>query len=118
MAAATYLQRLAHSVMMVLTVNDPPRFDVFALPVLGGAIVAIAAIAGVPRLREVPAAAIFFFLLIASAFVASGSTYSGRFSIHVLPITCALAASGLAALTRKRKKEEGRRKKEDVASKK
>lgn len=101
MSAATYLRRLSHSVMMVLTVNDPPRLDVFALPVLGGAIVAVSSVAGVPRLREVPMAPVFFFFAsIASAFVAYGSAYAGRFSIHVLPITCALATCGVAALTK------------------
>jgi hypothetical protein len=93
------LARLAHSVMMVLTVNDPPRFDVYALPVLGGALVAVLSIAGVPRLRELPAAAVlFFFSAIAGAFIAFGWEYAGRFSIHVLPITCALATCGVAAL--------------------
>jgi len=66
------LQRLTHSVMLVLTVNDPPRFDVYALPILIG------------------------------AGVAAGSAYPGRFSIHVVPITCALAACGIARLFRPR----------------
>jgi hypothetical protein len=93
------LGRLAHSLMMVLTVNDPPRFDVYALPVLAGAAVALLSISGVARLRELPAAAVlFFFSAMAGAFVAYGSEWAGRFSMHVLPITCALATCGVAAL--------------------
>jgi hypothetical protein len=93
------LQRLIHSVMMVLTVNDPPRLDVYSLPILAGAIVAVLALAGTPALRDLPAAAVlFFFASIAGAFVAAGWTYTGRFSIHVMPITCAIAVCGVARL--------------------
>lgn len=97
----TVLQRLAHSVMMVLTVNDPPRFDLYALPVIGGATVAVLSIAGMPRLRTLPLAAVlFFFAGIASAFVAYGWAYPGRFSVHIMPITCALAVCGIASVLR------------------
>ena len=97
------LQRLTHSVMLVLTVNDPPRFDVYALPILVGAGVAVLSIMGTPGLRDLPAAAVlFFFASIAGAFVAAGWTYTGRFSIHVMPITCALAACAVARLLRGR----------------
>lgn len=99
MPFGTVLRRLAHSVMLVLTVNDPPRLDVYALPILAGAGVAVASVAGSPRLRNLPAAAVlFFFASISGAFVAAGWTYTGRFSIHVMPITCALTACGLGAL--------------------
>ena len=96
---AQSLGRLVHSVMMVLTVNDPPRFDLYSLPILAGALVAVLSLAGVPRLRDLPAAAVlFFFASIASAFVAAGWAYTGRFSIHVMPVTCALTACGVASI--------------------
>jgi hypothetical protein len=99
MAVKTYLERLAHNVMLVLTVNDPPRFDVYALPVLGGALIAVLSLIGVPRLRELPAAAVlFFFACIAGAFITGGWVYAGRFSVHVLPITCALSTCAVARL--------------------
>jgi len=89
-------------VMMVLTVNDPARFDPYALPVLTGAVVALLAAVRVPRLREVPAAAVlFFFSTIAGSLVALGGAYAGRFSVHVIPITCALTVCGAAAITRR-----------------
>ena len=90
--------RAMRSVMMVLTVNDPPRFDAYALPVMAGAVAAILSIAGVPRLRSLPAAAVLtFFATIAGAFVASGSAYPGRFSVHAIPITCALTICAVAS---------------------
>ena len=96
---AESLKRLEHSVMVVLTVNDPPRFDPYALPILAGALTAVLSLAGVPRFRDLPAAAVLFFVAaIAGAFVAAGFAYTGRFSIHVMPITCALAVCGAARL--------------------
>jgi len=96
------LERMLGSVMMVLTVNDPARFDVVALPVLAGALVAVLAIVRLPWLRAVPVAPVlFFFAAISSALVARGSAYPGRFSMHILPISCALAVCGLAAVRRR-----------------
>ncbi len=94
----TYIGRIVNNVMLVLTVNDPPRFDVYALPVMGGALVAVLSACGIPRLRELPAAAVlYFFAAIAGAFVAGGWVYAGRFSVHLMPITCALSVCGIAA---------------------
>jgi hypothetical protein len=42
---------------------------------------------------------LFFFASIAGAFVAAGWTYTGRFSVHVMPITCALTVCGAASVT-------------------
>jgi Dolichyl-phosphate-mannose-protein mannosyltransferase len=89
------------SVLMVLTVHDPPMFDWRSLPVLAGAVVAPLAVLGVPRLRDVPALPALFFLVgISSAFVARGWTYQGRFSVHVIGITCALMVMGIERLLR------------------
>ena len=99
---AASLGRTLESVLMVLTVNDPPRFDIFALPVLAGAGAALLAVLGVPVFRELPAAAVLYFLAsMAGAIVVRGSAYPGRFSLHVMPITCALAVCAAAALARR-----------------
>jgi hypothetical protein len=45
---------------------------------------------------------LFFFASIAGAFVAAGWTYTGRFSVHVMPIACALTACGLGSLFQRR----------------
>jgi dolichyl-phosphate-mannose-protein mannosyltransferase len=96
------LERMLGSVMMVLTVNDPARFDLVALPVLGGALVAVLAIARVSWFRAVPVPPVlFFFAAISGALFARGSAYPGRFSMHVLPVSCALAVCGLAAVRRR-----------------
>jgi hypothetical protein len=93
----TSLERLLTNLGRVLTVNDPPRFDVFALPVMAGAAAALLAIAGVPRFRRLPAVAVLFFAFaIAGSFVVYGFAYPGRFSIHLLPITCALTVCALS----------------------
>ena len=89
------------SVLMVITVHDPPAFDWKSLPVLAGAMVAPLAVLGVPRLRELPAVAPLFFLVgISAAFVARGWAYQGRFSAHVIGITCALTVMGVDRLLR------------------
>ncbi len=91
-------RRTVESVLMVLTVNDPPRFDVYALPVLAGAGAAMMSICGVPLFRRLPAAAVlFFFAAVGGSIVARGSAYPGRFSIHLMPITCALTVCAVAA---------------------
>jgi hypothetical protein len=105
MGLGTALERMAASVLMVLTVNDPPRFDPFALPVLAGAAAAVAAVAGAPRLRALPLAPVlWFFTAIAGAFVARGSAYPGRFSVHVLPVASALAICAIASIVRSQAK--------------
>lgn len=93
------LARAGGSLMMVLTVNDPARFDPYALPVLAGAGAAVLSAAGVPRVNRLPLAAVlFFFASIAGAVVARGAAYAGRFSVHVIPITCALTVCAIASL--------------------
>ena len=97
------LRRTIDSVLMVLTVNDPPRFDVRAIPVLAGALIAVGAAARAPKLRDVPWRMVIFFLsAIVGAFITRGTAYAGRFSIHIIPIACAIAVSGVAVQPRNR----------------
>jgi hypothetical protein len=101
MSFRTVVERALSSVAMVLTVNDPPRYDPHALPVLAGAAVAAGAAVRLPRLRDLPLPPVlFFFAAIAGAVIARGSAYPGRFSIHVIPITCALVICAAASLMR------------------
>jgi hypothetical protein len=105
----TVIGRVTHSVMVVLTVNDPPRLDVYSLPVVAGAAVAALSLCGVPRLRTIPlAAVIFFFAAIAGAFIAYSPPYPGRFSVHVMPVASALAVCGAASLRRFHHRDAGR----------
>jgi hypothetical protein len=108
-SATTSLARGVASAMMVLTVDDPARFDWRALPVLGGAAAAVLAVVGVPRLRELPAAPTLFFLVgISAAFVARGSAYPGRFSVHIIGVTCALTVCAASSLFRLRQRADRR----------
>jgi hypothetical protein len=95
----TGIARTVESVLMVLTVNDPPRFDPLALPVLGGAAVAALALVSRRVRWAVPMPAVLFLLSgLAGAFVARGSAYPGRFSLHVLGPACALSACAASAI--------------------
>jgi hypothetical protein len=99
MRPGAVLERAVGSVMMVLTLNDPARYDPFAIPVIGGAVAAILGLLGVPRLRTLPMGLSLFFLsAVAGAFVARGSAYAGRFSLHIIPVTCALSVSAIAGV--------------------
>jgi len=94
---------MSSSLMMVLTFNDPPRFTWYALPLLCGAVVAVLAVLRVPRIREVPLAPVLFFVVGCSAALAArGVAYSGRFSIHLAGVGCALTMCGIAALVTRR----------------
>lgn len=88
--------RMADSVWMVLSLNDPPRFVWYAVPVIGAAVIAIAAVAGVPRLRDLPMSLVLFFLAaLAGALVARGEAYSGRFSTIVLGSAAAITIAAI-----------------------
>jgi hypothetical protein len=100
-SAPTALARGLASAMMVLSVNDPAQFDWRAVPVFAGAAAAVLAVIGVPRFRDLPAAPTFFFLFaISAAFVARGSAYAGRFSVHIVGVCCALAVCAAWSLVR------------------
>ncbi|MGH9386328.1 MAG: hypothetical protein ACRD2N_18795 [Vicinamibacterales bacterium] len=97
------VQRVGSSVMMLLTMNDPPRFDVRALPVLGGFAIAVLAVARVKALARLPLNAVVFCLAgIVGALVARGTAYPGRFSIHLIPVTVTIAVSAASLVVRSR----------------
>lgn len=98
----TPLTNLIGSVLMVVTMSEPPRLEPRALPILGGVVAAILALCGVRRFRELPLNLCVFGLAgIAGAFVARGSAYPGRFSIHLIPVTVALSVCAMAFLIRR-----------------
>ena len=77
----------------------PPKQRLWGM--ILGAGVAVLSMLGTPGLRDLPAAAVlFFFASIAGVFVAAGGAYTGRFSVPVMPITCALAVCAAARLSR------------------
>jgi hypothetical protein len=96
MSLSAYLHSLASSVAMQATMNDPPQFDARALPIIVGLALSALALAGVRRLRDLPAGLVLFCLAgIAGAFIARGEAYPGRFSIHLIGVSCAVVACAL-----------------------
>jgi hypothetical protein len=96
------LAAMSSSLMMVLTFNDPPRFAWYAIPLLFGALVAVAAVLRVRIVREVPLALAAFFLVACSAALAArGVAYAGRFSVHLLGAGCALTVCAIASAVAK-----------------
>jgi hypothetical protein len=101
MTPSAVLRQVVYSVMVVLTVNDPPRFDIFAVPVLIGTTVAVLSLCGIPRLRTLPLAAVLFLVAgVAASFLAYSKAYPGRFSVHIMPVASALTICAAASLRR------------------
>jgi hypothetical protein len=89
--------RIVSSVLAVLTMNDPARFDVRALPLMVGFVAALAGLAGVKYFTRLPLTLVVFGLAaLSGAFVATANAYPGRFSIHVIPPAVTLAICTLA----------------------
>ncbi len=92
-------ENLVGSVLMVLTMNDPPRFDVRALPLIAGVIAALLGVVRVRPFDRLPLGAVVLCLAgLAGALVARGSAYPGRFSVHLIPATVTLAVCAVALL--------------------
>jgi hypothetical protein len=98
----TPLQNVAGSLLMVLTMNDPPRFDIRALPILIGTAAAVGGLLGAPVLRRLPMNLVALCLGgLVGALVARGSAYPGRFSVHLIPVTVALATCALSLVVQR-----------------
>lgn len=91
--------RLLSSLMMLLTLNDPPRFDLRALPLLAGFAAALLGVLRVRLFRELPLNLTLLCLAsVAGAFVARGVAYPGRFSTHLIPVTVTLTVCVVSRL--------------------
>ena len=100
----TPIENLSGSILMVLTMNDPPRLDVRALPLITGVLVALFALAGVRPFNRLPLALVGLCIAaMAGAFVARGSAYPGRFSVHLIPAAVALTACACSLLIRRQR---------------
>lgn len=96
--------RVLESVLMVVTVNDPPRLDPRSALVVLGTAAAVCRVFRAPLLRDIPLApAVLCVAAIAGAFIVRGITYPGRFSLHLIPLAVAvsiLLASRIASRVR------------------
>lgn len=101
-SAGSIAGNVIDSVLMVLTMNDPPRADPRALPLITGVLAALGGLFGIGRLRHLPLAAVALCLAgVAGAMVARGTAYSGRFSVALLPVTVVLSILTIALFVRK-----------------
>ena len=92
LASGETWKRAFESVLMIVTVQDPPRFDVRALLVVTGVVAAVGAIFRAPILRRLPLSLVLCCLgAIVGGLVARGVAYPGRFSVHLIPIAVALS---------------------------
>jgi len=88
------------SMMMMLTMNDPPAFDLRSLPIVLGIAAAVAGAMGVPGLRKLPLNVCVLALAgLTSAVVARGSAYPGRFSLHLIPAAVAIFVCSVSIVT-------------------
>jgi hypothetical protein len=98
----TLIESQAKSLLMMLTMNDPPRFDVRAVPIVFGF---VAALLGVARLRpfaRLPLPLVVLCLAgISGALVFRGIGYPGRYSVHIVPVTVTLAVCAVALLLKR-----------------
>jgi hypothetical protein len=75
------------SVLMIVTVQDPPRFDIRAVLTIGGMAASVLALARVPIIRQIPLSlALLCIGAVAGGFVTRGTGYPGRFSVHLIPV--------------------------------
>jgi hypothetical protein len=89
------------SLGVVLTMSDPPKADVRALPIVIGVLAAIGGLAGIARLRQLPLSAVALCLAgLSGALVARGTAYPGRFSVQLVPVASALTIAAVALVCR------------------
>lgn len=99
MSAPAAAQAMVSSVLMILTATDPPAFTWTGLPLLIAAAIAIAALAGVPVLRQAPAPVTALFLAgCVGALVTRGWGHEGRFSLHLFAAASTLCVWAAAAI--------------------
>jgi hypothetical protein len=101
---ANDLRNVAASVMMILTMNDPPRADPRAIPIVFGMMASVLSVLGIGRFGRLPLNASLFCLAgIAGAVVARGTAYPGRFSVHLIPVTVAMTVCAVSLFIPQRK---------------
>ena len=95
------IQLLSGSLMMVLTMSDPPRLDPRAVPVMFGVLTAVAGVLRLGRFRDLPINASMLCLAgMVGSFVARGTAYPGRFTVHLIPVTVALSVCAVSLFLR------------------
>src|SRR5206468_11925748 len=90
-------RRALESVLMIVTVQDPPRFDIRSSLVVAGVCAALLGLFRAPLARRLPLAiAVVCMAAISGGLVARGVAYPGRFSLHLIPVAVAAIGSLVA----------------------
>ena len=99
------LASMLSSLMMVATTTDPPRYHNGAIPFLVGTALSVAALIGIPFARRLPFALVAWTMSGYIAYlIARGNAYSGRFSVHVVGTTVAVAVCAVAMIADRSRK--------------
>ena len=105
--SAEVWRRALESVAMIVTVQDPPGFNVRALLVIGGVACALLALLQLPVMRELPLGLVLLCIAaLSSGFVARGAAYPGRFSLQLIPIAVAVTVCAVGVLIGARRPSE------------
>jgi len=97
--SASAWRNALESALMIITVQDPPRFDIRAVLVMAGFAAALLGLLRVPIARRLPlGVAIMSVAAVAGGLAVRGDAYPGRFSIHLIPVAVGIAVS-IAGLT-------------------
>jgi hypothetical protein len=92
--SASAWRNALESALMIVTVQDPPRFDIRSVLVVAGFGGALLALLGAPIARRLPlGVAVMSVAAVAGGLVARGVAYPGRFSIHLIPVAVAITVS-------------------------
>jgi hypothetical protein len=85
-------RRAVESILMIVTVQDPPRFDWRSVLVVTGFAAAVLGLLQMPLVRRVPLGiALVCVACVAGGLVARGTAYPGRFSLHLIPVAVAVS---------------------------
>jgi hypothetical protein len=96
-------RRALESVLMIVTVQDPPTLNVRAVLVIAGVSCALLGLFRVPLVDRLPLGPVLFCVAaLSGGLVARGVAYPGRFSLQLIPIAVALSISASAMVLRMR----------------
>jgi hypothetical protein len=83
--------RVAHSLQATVFMNEPPRPDPRAIFLVAGTLLALVGLVQMPVARRAPALLVVALAgSYAAALLAHAHGYPGRFSIHIVPLACAI----------------------------
>ncbi len=97
--SADVWRRAFESVAMIVTVQDPPAFNVRGLLVMAGVACAVLAVLQVPVASQLPLGLVLLCLAaLSGGFVARGAAYPGRFSLQLIPVAISVVVCAVGVV--------------------